>query len=86
MITFLVGLLILFAGYFTYSKYVEKQFEPDDRPTPAYAITAHQRRHQRRSRTGAQQRRHPRLDPIQLPQARDHPLFHLSGWTGTRTV
>ena len=38
MITFLVGLLILFAGYLTYSKYVEKQFAPDDRPTPAYAI------------------------------------------------
>ena len=38
MITFLVGLLILLIGYFTYSKYVEKQFEPDDRPTPAYAI------------------------------------------------
>jgi len=38
MITFLVGLIILVGGYFTYSKYVEKQFEPDDRPTPAYAI------------------------------------------------
>ena len=38
MITFLAGLVILFAGYFTYSKYVEKQFEPDDRPTPAYTI------------------------------------------------
>ena len=39
MITFLVGLLILFVGYLTYSKYVEKQFEPDDnRLTPAYAL------------------------------------------------
>ncbi|MBR3628719.1 MAG: carbon starvation protein A, partial [Elusimicrobia bacterium] len=39
MITFLVGLLILFVGYLTYSKYVEKQFDPDDnRPTPAYAL------------------------------------------------
>ena len=38
MITFLIGLIILVLGYFTYSKYVEKQFEPDDRPTPAYAI------------------------------------------------
>lgn len=38
MITFIVGLLILFVGYLTYSKYVEKQFSPDDRPTPAYAI------------------------------------------------
>ncbi len=38
MITFLIGLIILFAGYLTYSKYVEKQFDPDDRPTPAYAI------------------------------------------------
>lgn len=38
MITFLTGLLILFSGYLTYSKYVEKQFSPDDRPTPAYAI------------------------------------------------
>lgn len=38
MITFITGLLILFVGYLTYSKYVEKQFVPDDRPTPAYAI------------------------------------------------
>ncbi|MBQ3834773.1 MAG: carbon starvation protein A, partial [Elusimicrobia bacterium] len=38
MITFLVGLLILLVGYITYSRYVEKQFSPDDRPTPAYAI------------------------------------------------
>ena len=38
MITFLVGLLILLVGYLTYSKYVEKQFSPDDRPTPAYAV------------------------------------------------
>ena len=38
MITFLAGLIILVGGYFTYSKYVEKQFSPDDRTTPAYAI------------------------------------------------
>ena len=38
MITFLIGLLILLVGYLTYSKYVEKQFSPDDRPTPAYAV------------------------------------------------
>ncbi len=38
MITFIIGLLILSVGYFTYSKYVEKQFSPDGRPTPAYEI------------------------------------------------
>ncbi len=38
MITFIIGLLILLVGYLTYSKYVEKQFSPDGRATPAYAI------------------------------------------------
>lgn len=36
MITFILGLFILFAGYIFYSKYVEKTFLPDDRETPAY--------------------------------------------------
>lgn len=35
MITFLVGLSILIFGYIFYSKYVEKQFGPDNRETPA---------------------------------------------------
>ena len=38
MITFLAGLIILVGGYFTYSKYVERQFAPDNRTTPAYVI------------------------------------------------
>lgn len=38
MITFLIGLLILFLGYIFYSRYVEKQFAPDDRLTPAVEI------------------------------------------------
>ena len=38
MITFIVGILILFFGYIFYSKYVEKQFSPDERKTPAYSI------------------------------------------------
>ena len=38
MITFLSGLLILFVGYILYSRYVEKQFSPDDRLTPAIEI------------------------------------------------
>lgn len=37
MITFIIGLLILFFGYIFYSKYVEKQFLPDDRKTPAHS-------------------------------------------------
>jgi len=37
MITFLIGLLILIVGYIFYSQYVEKQFSPDDRKTPATA-------------------------------------------------
>ncbi len=35
MITFLAGIVILILGYIFYSKYVEKQFGPDDRKTPA---------------------------------------------------
>ena len=35
MITFFIGLAILIGGYFTYGKFVEKVFAPDDRPTPA---------------------------------------------------
>ena len=35
MLTFFLGILILIAGYFFYSKYVERQFAPDDRKTPA---------------------------------------------------
>ena len=38
MFSFLTGLLILLLGYMSYSKFVEKQFSPDDRPTPAYTI------------------------------------------------
>jgi len=38
MFTFLTGLTILLFGYIFYSKYVEKQFSPDDRTTPAYEI------------------------------------------------
>ena len=35
MFTFLIGICILFFGYIFYSKYVEKQFSPDERKTPA---------------------------------------------------
>ncbi|MCQ2740028.1 MAG: carbon starvation protein A [bacterium] len=35
MLTFLIGILILFIGYFTYSKYVEHSFACNDRETPA---------------------------------------------------
>ena len=35
MITFLIGLLILFLGYLFYSRYTEKQFGITDEPTPA---------------------------------------------------
>ena len=38
MITFILGILILVFGYIFYSKYVESQFEPSDRETPAHAI------------------------------------------------
>ncbi len=35
MITFLIGIAILIGGYFTYGKFVERIFSPDDRKTPA---------------------------------------------------
>ena len=38
MITFLVGLVILFVGGILYGRFVEKVFGPDDRPTPAVQI------------------------------------------------
>lgn len=37
MISFIVGVLILIAGYFTYGRLAERLFSPDDRPTPAMA-------------------------------------------------
>ncbi|MGM9922293.1 MAG: carbon starvation protein A [Bhargavaea sp.] len=37
MITFLLSIMLLIVGYFTYGKYVEKVFGPkNERPTPAY--------------------------------------------------
>lgn len=37
MITFLLSIVLLIVGYFTYGKYVEKVFGPkNERPTPAY--------------------------------------------------
>lgn len=36
MVTFIIGLVILFVGAFFYSKLCEKVFGPDDRKTPAY--------------------------------------------------
>lgn len=38
MTTFLIGLVILFAGGLFYGRFVEKVFGPDDRPTPAVQI------------------------------------------------
>lgn len=35
MISFIVSLIILIVGYIIYGKFVEKIFNPDDRPTPA---------------------------------------------------
>ncbi len=37
MITFAIGVLILFAGYALYGRLAEGLFRPDDRPTPAVA-------------------------------------------------
>lgn len=37
MITFIIAIIILLAGYFMYGKLVERVFRPDDRPTPAIA-------------------------------------------------
>ena len=36
MITFILGIVILFVGYIFYSRYVDRVFSPDDRPTPAH--------------------------------------------------
>ena len=38
MVTFLLCICLLIVGYFTYSKVVEKVFQPDDRETPAIAL------------------------------------------------
>ena len=38
MITFILSITILVLGYIFYSKYIEKQFEPDDRQTPANKV------------------------------------------------
>ena len=38
MVTFLIGIVILFVGGALYGKYVENVFGPDDRPTPATKI------------------------------------------------
>lgn len=38
MISFFACLAFLILGYFTYGKFVEKVFEPDERTTPAYAL------------------------------------------------
>ena len=38
MITFLLCVVLLLAGYLLYGKYVTKVFGPDDRQTPAYAL------------------------------------------------
>ena len=37
MISFAICLVLLVVGYFTYGKFVEKVFAPDDRLTPAVA-------------------------------------------------
>ena len=37
MITFFLGLVILILGYIFYGKYVDNNFRPDDRKTPAVA-------------------------------------------------
>ncbi len=38
MVSFFICLAILIAGYFTYGKFVEKTFGPDDRETPAVTL------------------------------------------------
>ena len=35
MITFIIGLLILFFGYIFYSKYIENQFSPEEKAVPS---------------------------------------------------
>ena len=36
MVTFILGVIILFFGYLLYSRYADRIFEPDDRMTPAH--------------------------------------------------
>ena len=37
MVTFIVSIILLVIGYFTYGKYIDKMFgTKQDRPTPAY--------------------------------------------------
>lgn len=38
MITFFIGILILFLGYISYSKYIESQFSPDERNVPSKSL------------------------------------------------
>ena len=38
MISFTIALLALIVGYFLYGKFVERVFQPDNRPTPAVAM------------------------------------------------
>ena len=38
MITFILGILILFLGYIFYSKYINNIFEPSDKETPANVL------------------------------------------------
>ena len=37
MISFTIALVALILGYILYGKFVERVFQPDDRPTPAVA-------------------------------------------------
>ena len=36
MVSFILALVILFAGYMLYGRFTERVFAPDDRETPAY--------------------------------------------------
>ena len=38
MISFIISIVVLVAGYLVYGRLTEKVFGPDDRETPAYAI------------------------------------------------
>ena len=38
MISFLISLVVLLAGYFVYGKFVERVFSPDNRTTPAIRL------------------------------------------------
>lgn len=38
MISFIIALAALVAGYLFYGKFVERVFAPDDRPTPAVSM------------------------------------------------